>query len=117
MTNRIQLEPEAQAFAEAVAKPPWLFTLGPEQGRIALDGVQAGQVSRLPVDIEDRTIADGPSALGPSAMVRSSMSTGSLLTWPACTPSRAIRPCSGPRVNSQGGFATASANACASGSS
>ena len=62
MTNRIQLEPEAQAFTEAAAKPPWLFTLGPQQGRIALDGVQAGQVSRLPVDIEDRTIADGPSA-------------------------------------------------------
>ncbi len=62
MTSRIQLEPEAQAFAEAAAKPPWLFTLGPEQGRIALDGVQAGKVSRLPVDIEDRTIADGPSA-------------------------------------------------------
>src|SRR5260370_10465317 len=62
MTNRIQLEPEAQAFAEAAAKPPWLFTLGPQQGRIALDGVQAGQVSRLPVDIEDRTIAHGPSA-------------------------------------------------------
>ncbi len=61
MTSRIQLEPEAQAFAEAAAKPPWLFTLGPEQGRIALDEVQAGQVSALPVDIEELTIADGPS--------------------------------------------------------
>src|SRR5260370_268890 len=62
MTNRIQLEPEAQAFAEAAAKPPWLFTLGPQQGRIALDGVQAGQVSRLPVDLDDLPIDDGPSA-------------------------------------------------------
>jgi acetyl esterase len=62
MTGGIQLEPEAQAFAEAAAKPPWLFTLSPEQGRTALDEVQAGQVSRLPVDIEDRIIADGPSA-------------------------------------------------------
>jgi acetyl esterase len=61
MTSRIQLEPEAQAFAEAAAKPPWLFTLGPEQGRLALDKVQAGQVSRHPVDIEDLTITDGPS--------------------------------------------------------
>src|SRR5260221_10770512 len=61
VTRRIQLEPEAQAFAEAAAKPPWLFTLGPEQGRIALDEVQAGQVSALPVDIEELTIADGPS--------------------------------------------------------
>ena len=27
MTNRIQLEPEAQAFAEAAARSPLLFTL------------------------------------------------------------------------------------------
>jgi acetyl esterase len=62
MTSGIRLEPEAQAFAEAMAKPPFLFTLGPEKGRIALDEAQAGQVSTLPVDIEDLTIADGPSA-------------------------------------------------------
>jgi acetyl esterase len=62
MTSRIQLEPEAQAFAEAATKPPWLFTLGPEHGRTALDEMQAGQVSTLPVDIEDLMIADGPSA-------------------------------------------------------
>jgi acetyl esterase len=62
MTSRIQLEPEAQAFADAAARPPWLFTLGPEQGRLALDGVQAGQVSKPLVDIEELTIVDGPSA-------------------------------------------------------
>jgi len=62
MTNRIQLEPEAQAFAEAAGKAPWLFTLGPEQGRIALDEVQAGQMSKPSVDIEDFTIADGPNS-------------------------------------------------------
>src|SRR6266498_2590996 len=62
MTSPIQLEPEAQAFVEAAAKPPGLFTLGPEQGRLALDEVQAGSVSEFPVDIEDLTIADGPSA-------------------------------------------------------
>src|SRR5437764_11905437 len=61
MTSRIQLEPEAQAFAEAVAKPPFLFTLGPERGRIALEEAQAGHVSKLPVDIEDLTVDDGPS--------------------------------------------------------
>jgi acetyl esterase len=61
MTSRIQLEPEAQAFADAAAKPPWLFTLGPEQGRLALDEAQSGSVSNHPVDIEDLTIADGPS--------------------------------------------------------
>jgi acetyl esterase len=60
MTNRIQLEPEAQAFAEAEALSPWLFTLGPEQGRLALDEAQSGSVSQHPVDIEDLTITDGP---------------------------------------------------------
>jgi len=61
MTSGIRLEPEAQAFADAAAKSPFLFTLGPEKGRIALDEAQADQVSTLPVDIEDLTIEDGPS--------------------------------------------------------
>jgi hypothetical protein len=51
MTGRIQLELEAQAFAEAAAKPPFLFTLGPTKGRVALEEAQAGQMSTLPVDI------------------------------------------------------------------
>jgi acetyl esterase len=62
MTSGIQLEPEAQAFADAAAKRPLLFTLGPEQGRLALDEAQSGPVSKPLVDIEDLTIADGPSA-------------------------------------------------------
>jgi len=62
MSNRIQLEPEAQAFAKAAGRAPWLSTLGPHQGRLALDEAQAGPVSKLPVDMEDLTIADGPSA-------------------------------------------------------
>src|SRR2546423_9936883 len=59
MTNRIQLEPEAQALAEAEALSPLLFTLGPEKGRLALDEAQSGPVSKHPVDIEDLTITDG----------------------------------------------------------
>src|SRR2546421_6923997 len=70
MTSRIQLEPEAQAFAEAAAKPPFLFTLGPQQGRIALDEVQSGLVRKLLVDIEDLTIDDGPSGLVPLHILR-----------------------------------------------
>jgi acetyl esterase len=61
MTTRIWLEPEAQAFAEAAAKPPFLFTLGPTKGWLALEEVQAGQVDKLPVDIEDLAIDNGPS--------------------------------------------------------
>ena len=61
MTNRIQLEPKAQAFAEAEALSPLLFTLGPEKGRLALDEAQSGSVSKHPVDIEELTITGGPS--------------------------------------------------------
>src|SRR6266516_5399841 len=61
MTTRIRLEPEAQVFAEAMAKPPFLFTLGPERGRIALDEAQSGRVRKLRVDVEDLIIDDGPS--------------------------------------------------------
>ncbi len=61
MTNRIQLEPEAQAFAEAAARSPLLFTLGPQQGRLALDEAQSGKVRKPAVDMEDLTITDGPS--------------------------------------------------------
>ncbi len=60
MTTRIQLEPEAQAFVEATARLPLLFTLGPQQGRVALEEAQAGPVSTLTVDIEEITIDDGP---------------------------------------------------------
>jgi len=58
----IQLESEAQAFVEAAAKPPFLFELGPEKGRPIFDHVQSGPVDKLPVDIEDLTIEDGPSS-------------------------------------------------------
>src|SRR3989449_8183450 len=61
MTDQIQLEPEAHAFAEAAANSPLLFTLGPEQGRLALDQVQSGYARKPAVDVEDLTITDGPS--------------------------------------------------------
>ncbi len=60
MTIPIQLEPAAKAFADAAAQPPFLFHLGPEKGRTALDTAQSGSVNKLPVDIEDRMIDGGP---------------------------------------------------------
>ena len=62
MSGSVHLEPEAQAFVEATANPPYLFDLGPEKGRAVVDQVQSGPVRKLPVDIEDRTIAGGPSS-------------------------------------------------------
>ncbi|MCZ8518466.1 MULTISPECIES: alpha/beta hydrolase [Paenibacillus] len=60
MAKNIRLEAKAQKFAEDTAKPPYLFDLGPEKGRAQVDEVQSGEVHKLPVDIEDRTIDGGP---------------------------------------------------------
>ena len=61
MSTTVQLEPEARAFAEASANPPYLFQLDPEKGRSVVDGVQAEPISKAPVEIEDRMIDGGPS--------------------------------------------------------
>jgi acetyl esterase len=61
MSTRIQLEPEALAFAEAAENRPSIFELGPEDGRKALDEAQSGSVTEIPVDIEDLTIEGGPT--------------------------------------------------------
>jgi len=57
----LPLEPAAQAFADAAAKPPFLTELGPEKGRAALDQVQSGAgVAKPDVVAEDFTIPGGP---------------------------------------------------------
>ena len=52
MANPVDLEPQAKAVADANADPPFLFELGPDQGRRNVDAVQSGPVSKLRVDIE-----------------------------------------------------------------
>jgi acetyl esterase len=49
LTKPIVLEPAAQAFADAAAKPPLLYQLTPEQARAVLDDVQAAPIDKLPV--------------------------------------------------------------------
>jgi acetyl esterase len=60
LTKQVVLEPEAQAFADATSKPPFLADLGPEKGREAVDAVQSGPIEKLPVEIEDLIIDGGP---------------------------------------------------------
>jgi acetyl esterase len=60
LTKQVVLEPEAQAFADATSKPPFLADLGPVKGRDAVDAVQSGPIEKLPVDIEDLVIDGGP---------------------------------------------------------
>ncbi|MFD9699769.1 alpha/beta hydrolase [Lentzea sp. NPDC059081] len=48
--KRPVLEPAAAEFAAATAQPPYLFDLGPEQGRKTVDEVQSGEVAKPEVD-------------------------------------------------------------------
>jgi acetyl esterase len=43
------LEPAAQAFADAAARPPFLYQLGPERARQVLDDIQAAPIDKPPV--------------------------------------------------------------------
>src|SRR6266545_2196884 len=61
MPNPVYLEPQAKAVADANANPPYVFELGPDQGRGTVDAVQSGPVKTLPVDIGDTTVPGGPS--------------------------------------------------------
>ncbi|MEU6527566.1 alpha/beta hydrolase [Streptomyces sp. NPDC046928] len=60
-SHRPVLEPAAQAFVEATAQPPFLFDLGPEGGRKAVDEVQSGEVAKPAVDEEWLTVPGGPT--------------------------------------------------------
>ena len=55
------LEPAAAEFAAATANPPYLFDLGPVEGRKAVDEVQAGEITKPAVDEEWVTVSGGPT--------------------------------------------------------
>ncbi|MFH9009594.1 alpha/beta hydrolase [Streptomyces afghaniensis] len=55
------LEPAAAAFAEATARPPYLFDLPPAEGRKAVDEVQSGEIGKPAVDEEWITVSGGPT--------------------------------------------------------
>ena len=57
----VVLEPAALAFADANATEPFLFQLGPDEGRRVLDEVQSGDVSKPDVEVEELRIDGGPS--------------------------------------------------------
>ena len=61
MPNPVDLEPQAKAVVDANANPPYLFELGPDQGRRTIDAVQSGPVKKLTVDLEDTTVPGGPT--------------------------------------------------------
>ncbi|MFF0751726.1 alpha/beta hydrolase [Streptomyces sp. NPDC004267] len=72
------LEPEALAFAEATAKPPYLFDLDPVEGRKAVDEVQSGGVELPVIDEEWITLPGGPTGSVRARIVRPAGTTGPL---------------------------------------
>jgi acetyl esterase len=77
-TVPVVLEPDAQAFADAVATPPFLTELGPVKGREVLDQVQSeAHAARPDMGIEDFTIP-GPDGEVKARILRPAHLSGPL---------------------------------------
>jgi acetyl esterase len=72
------LEPAAQAFTEATANPPYLFDLGPAEGRKTVDEVQSGDIAKPAVDEEWITVPGGPTGQVRARIVRPAGAAGTL---------------------------------------
>ena len=77
-TSKVVLEPAAHDFAEATANPPYLFDLPPEEGRKAVDEVQAGKIAKPEIDEEWITVSGGPTGEVPVRIVKPRGATGTL---------------------------------------
>lgn len=78
MTKKVVLEPAAQKFVEDTANPPYLFDLGPEEGRKAVNEVQSGEIFKQPADIQDIKVEGGPTGSVPVRILRPVNATGDL---------------------------------------
>jgi acetyl esterase len=77
--SSVVLEPAAQEFADATADPPYLFDLGPVEGRKTVDEVQSSDGVPVPdVDVEDTTAPGGPSGEVSVQILRPKGAEGSL---------------------------------------
>ncbi|MFJ9942080.1 alpha/beta hydrolase [Streptomyces erythrochromogenes] len=72
------LEPAAAEFAQATAKPPFLFQIPPAEGRKAVDEVQSGPVDLPAVDEEWVTVPGGPTGEVRARIVRPAGAAGRL---------------------------------------
>ncbi|MEU9104863.1 alpha/beta hydrolase [Streptomyces xanthophaeus] len=79
MPNQPVLEPAAQAFADATARPPFLYQIPVADGRKAVDGVQSGEGVTLPaVDEEWVTVPGGSAGEVRTRIVRPRGAAGAL---------------------------------------
>ncbi|MEU5847908.1 alpha/beta hydrolase [Saccharopolyspora shandongensis] len=72
------LEPAAAEFAAATAKPPFLFDLGPVDGRKTVDDVQSSDITKPAVDDEWITVDGGPTGSVKTRIVKPAGATGAL---------------------------------------
>jgi len=72
------LEPAAAAFADATAKPPYLFEIPPAEGRTAVDEVQSGEIAKPAVNEEWITVDGGPTGSVKARIVRPAGAVGTL---------------------------------------
>jgi acetyl esterase/lipase len=57
----VPLDRAAREFAEATALPPYLFDLGPAEGRALIDEIQGRPVAKPAADLRDLIVPGGPS--------------------------------------------------------
>ncbi|MCI2423011.1 alpha/beta hydrolase [Saccharopolyspora sp. K220] len=72
------LEPAAAAFAKATAKPPYLFDLGPVEGRKTVNEVQSGEINKPDIAEERVTVQGGPTGSVRARIVRPADADGTL---------------------------------------
>ncbi|WP_423832829.1 alpha/beta hydrolase [Streptomyces manipurensis] len=72
------LEPAAAEFAQATAKPPFLFEIPPAEGRKAVDEVQSGPADLPAVDEQWVTVSGGPTGEVRARIVRPAGAAGPL---------------------------------------
>ncbi|MFI2242659.1 alpha/beta hydrolase [Streptomyces chrestomyceticus] len=82
MTDTAQSDPVLEAaaaeFAAATANPPYLFDLGPAEGRKAVDEVQSGGMAKPPVSEEWITVPGGPTGSVRARIVKPTGAAGTL---------------------------------------
>jgi acetyl esterase/lipase len=76
--HRPVLEPEAAAFAEATAKPPYLYQMSPAEGRRTVDAVQSGEVPKPEVDEEWISVTGIPAGGVKARIIRPPNASGTL---------------------------------------
>lgn len=76
--SRPVLEPAAAAFAEATARPPYLYQMSPAEGRRMVDEVQSGEVPKPEVDEEWINVTGIPAGGVKARIIRPPNVSGTL---------------------------------------